>query len=237
MRRPFLAGRKATDINIRSGPQMREYDSIVSRIASDRPDSILDWGCGWGQITSMLEEVGLDVTAVDYRPDEIDQDGPHPLPRYPGLQAYLTSDPRKLPFADSSFAAVLSCGVLEHVVDPDASLEEIRRVLQPGGTFYVYKLPNRYSYLEAIAKRLGLYYHGAEPDDRTYTKRSALALLRAHGFDVRESRRMNMLPLTLPSRLSAVMSGAIWRANRLLSKIPGLNLLATNLEAVAIRAQ
>ena len=53
------------------------------------------------------------------------------------------------------FDAVLSCGVLEHVEDPDASLDEIRRVLQPGGTFYVYKLPNRASYLEAIARRLG----------------------------------------------------------------------------------
>ena len=63
--------------------------------------------------------------------------------------------------------------MLEHVEDPDASLEEIRRVLVAGGTFYVYKLPNRTSYLEAIARRAGLYYHGELEHDRVYDVRSA----------------------------------------------------------------
>ena len=84
------------------------------------------------------------------------------MERYPApVGPSRAHDPWRLPFDDGAFDAVLSCGVLEHVEDPDASLEEIRRVLVPGGTFYVYKLPNRTSYLEAIARRAGLYYHGA----------------------------------------------------------------------------
>jgi len=119
-------------------------------------------------MTSLLRERGLDVDAFDFRPDETEP-GPRPLARYPEITAYIeTSDPAALPFEDDRYDAVLSCGVLEHVGDPEASLGEIRRILKPGGTFYVYKLPNRRSYLEAIAKRMGLYYHGAWPDDRVY---------------------------------------------------------------------
>ena len=140
-----------------------------------------------------------------------------------------------LPYPDAEFDAILSCGVLEHVHEPDASLEEISRVLRPGGTFYVYKLPNRWSYLEKIAKALGMYWHGSLPNDRIYTTTSAAELMRAHDFEVRELRRNNMLPLTLPGRIAARLAGAIWAANRLLARIPGVNLLATNVELVARR--
>ena len=227
-----LAARRGLDVNVRSGPQAREYEAIVERIRRDAPRSILDWGCGFGQVTQLMRRAGLDVTAFDYRPGP-GTDGPQPLQRYPDLRVHLSSDPVALPFADASFEAVLSCGVLEHVLHPDASLEEIKRVLAPGGTFYVFKLPNRYSYLEHLARGMGLYYHGAEPLDAVYTRRSARALLRRHGFQVKEVQLANMLPLTLPGRPAARAAGAIWAANRILGRVPGLNLLATNLELVA----
>jgi SAM-dependent methyltransferase len=138
-----------------------------------------------------------------------------------------------LPFDDRSFDAVLSCGVLEHVEDPDASLDEIKRILVPGGSFYVYKLPNRRSYLEAIARRVGLYYHGALEHDRLYDVTSARELLARHGFLVYEARLMNMLPLTLTDRLALWLAGPLWRANRMLSRMPGVNRFATNVELVA----
>jgi ubiquinone/menaquinone biosynthesis C-methylase UbiE len=228
-----LAERRGTDVNLRSGPQLREYDAVVARIAGDRPGRILDWGCGWGQVSHLLKQAGLDVASFDFRPEQ-DEEGIRPLERYPDVQAYVaTSDPRRLPYDDDEFDAVLSCGVLEHVEDPDASLDELRRVLRPGGTLYVYKLPNRSSYLEWIARRLGLYYHGQAPFDRVYTLDSALRLLTAHGYDVLESRRANMLPLTLSGQVALRAAGAIWGANRALARVPGLNLLATNVELIA----
>lgn len=219
------------DVNLRSGPQMREYEAIARRIRADAPSQILDWGCGYGQVSDLLWRAGLDVTAFDYRPD--DAEGLNSLERYPHLRAHISHDPRRLPFADRTFDAVLSCGVLEHVEDPDASLEEISRVLVPGGTFYVYKLPNRASYLEAIARRAGLYYHGAYEHDRLYDERSARELMSRHGFAVLEMRLINMLPLTLTGPVASRAAGAIWAANRALSKISGLNQFATNVELVA----
>lgn len=43
----------------------------------------------------------------------------------------------RLPFRDGSFGAVLSLNVLEHVTEPRAAMQEMARVLEPGGTLHL----------------------------------------------------------------------------------------------------
>jgi SAM-dependent methyltransferase len=221
------------DVHLRGAAQMLEYIAIADRIAADGPGRILDWGCGFGQVSDLLLARGLDVRAMDYRPSE--PAGRRPLERFPHIMVDVTDDPVALPYADESFDAVLSLGVLEHVRDPDASLHELARVLRPRGTLYVYKLPNRFSYLEWIARRAGLYYHGQYPDDVVYDRRSARELLERNGFVVSELRHANMLPLTIDHPLAARLSRPLWTANRVLARAPGVSVLATNVELVATR--
>jgi ubiquinone/menaquinone biosynthesis C-methylase UbiE len=223
---------RRNDDNLRAALQQREYETIVARIATDEPRRILDWGCGWGQMSDLLVRAGIDVDAFDYRGSSAPNDVVS-LERFPHLSAYISSEPVRLPYPDAHFDAVLSCGVLEHVVDPDGSLEELKRILQPGGTLYVYKLPNRYSYLERIARSTGLDYHGQGPHDRLYTATSARKLLTRHGYTLLELRYANMVPLTFPRSLAGAAASAVWIANRSLSRVPILNLLATNVELVA----
>jgi ubiquinone/menaquinone biosynthesis C-methylase UbiE len=226
------ANPRGLDVNVRSAPQMREYAAIADRIAGDRPGRVLDWGCGFGQMSDLLSRRGVDVEPydVDTRAAQPER---RPLERYPGLSALVSSEPVRLPYNDASFGAVLSCGVLEHVPDPGASLDELARVLEPDGTLYVYKLPNRLSYLERIAKGLGLYYHGKLEHDRLYTPSTARALLECHGYRVLEVRRANMLPLSLSHRAVTRAATRVWQLNRALARVPVLNALATNVEVVA----
>jgi SAM-dependent methyltransferase len=227
-----LPNPRGHDVNLRAAPQLREYEAIADRIAGDRPGRVLDWGCGFGQMTDLLRSRGVDTVPFNYDPD---YDGRRPLERFPEIEAVYSSEPSRLPFADGEFDAVLSCGVLEHVEFPDRSLAELRRVLRPNGTLYVYKLPNRASYLERIARRAGLYYHGMYPHDRLYDLEGACALVSANGFRVRESRMANMLPLTITGPAGERLAGLVWGLNRLLARLPLLNRFATNVEVVAAR--
>lgn len=226
----------AVNANLRAAPQMREYAEIVARIKADAPPRILDWGTGLGQITSMLAAAGLAVESFDYGgPDAPDAEVE--LETYPQFKAHLSSDPVALPYEAGRFDAVLSCGVLEHVKDPDGSLDEIRRVLVGGGILYCHKLPNRFSYLEWIARHTNRFYHGEGEFDLLYTPASARRLFERHGFEVLELRRANMLPLLLTAGWAARGEDAIWKANRALARVPLLNLLATNVELVARSAR
>jgi ubiquinone/menaquinone biosynthesis C-methylase UbiE len=206
---------------------MLQYQALARDLARRRPGRVLDWGCGFGQMSALLRDEGVDVVPFDYGA-ELESPVVEPLERYPELAAHLSPDPVLLPFDDDSFDTVLSCGVLEHVEDPDGSLEELRRVLKPRGLLYVTNLPNRFSYTEKIARLLGRYYHGSLPNDRVYTKRSAFRLLTAHGFEVTEFRRVHMLPLILGG------PDLVWEVSCALERVPGLNIVATSLELVAV---
>jgi len=62
-----------------------------------------------------------------------------------GLVTRLTrGDAERLPFADASFDAVYSFGVLHHTPDTQAAIDEVRRVLRPSG-FAVVGLYHRHS--------------------------------------------------------------------------------------------
>jgi len=222
--------------NLSAGLQNAEYDEIVGEVAAATPagGAVLDWGCGEGQITSRLSARGLAVEACDYDP-EADGVEQRPFARYPELSALRSSDPVRIPFDDERFDVVLSCGVLEHVEQPLASLLELRRVLKPGGCVYVYKLPNRFSVLEFIARAGGLPYHGMRVHDTLWGRRSARWALEAAGFEVRWVRRANMLPLTVDHDLLNRRTESLYRINKRLASTPGLGVLATNVEALGIK--
>lgn len=228
-----MVGTKPTREKVHAAPQMREYRAAADRIAADGHRRVLDWGCGLGQLSRLLLDRGLDVTSFDYfgGADGLQE---RQLEHYPGITATVSSDSRVLPYPDDTFDAVLSMGVLEHVEDPEASLDEIHRVLVPSGSFYCYKLANRTSYLEFIARNSGrMFFHGQAEFDRLYDVPTAVDMFRRHGFDVVDARLANMLPLAIPGRVTDALAAPIWRTSNGLARIPGLKRLATNVELVA----
>lgn len=55
---------------------------------------------------------------------------------------FMRYDGEKIPFEDNTFDYVISCMVIEHVLDIYTYLKEIYRVLKPGGYLYI-TTPNR----------------------------------------------------------------------------------------------
>ena len=59
-----------------------------------------------------------------------------PPPQTPPRSAvWCVGDAGRLPFADNSFDVVICSEVLEHLPDVDAALDEITRIVKPGGRF------------------------------------------------------------------------------------------------------
>jgi 2-polyprenyl-3-methyl-5-hydroxy-6-metoxy-1,4-benzoquinol methylase len=114
-----LAG--AQDLAHMDGPAAAvNYIRIADLVASYNLQSpILDWGCGYGQVTWLLKRRGLDVIScdVEFR-SALDT-----LPELSSQPIDHLSHPYLLPYDRGRFAAVLSVGVLEHVDNFDASLK------------------------------------------------------------------------------------------------------------------
>ncbi len=103
------------------------------RVPSPR---ILDVGCGTADLSLAFAGLGP-VTGCDFS---------HPMLRvgaqkiaispHPSI-ALLSADALMLPFADASFDVVVSAFVLRNLSDIETGLQEMRRVLRPGGVMGV----------------------------------------------------------------------------------------------------
>lgn len=58
-------------------------------------------------------------------------------------------------------------------------------------------------------------------------------MIERHGFRVEEIRYTNALPLMVPFAINEHTADTLWAANQRLSRMPGVRLLANNIELVA----
>ncbi len=91
---------------------------------------VLEVGCGAGAMARAVKlyRPDLDVTGIDISKKAISQ-----ARKASSGVKFLEGNAYKIPFKDKSFDAVLMFDLLEHLEDPKRSLNEIRRVLKPGG--------------------------------------------------------------------------------------------------------
>jgi SAM-dependent methyltransferase len=111
-----LAADLADDLERRHGP-------LSGRL-------VIDLGCGPGFYTATLRDRGATVIPVDNDAAELALAGAPP-------EGAVIADATDLPFDDASVDAVVCSNMLEHTPAPRRVLEEIRRVLRPGGWGYV----------------------------------------------------------------------------------------------------
>jgi SAM-dependent methyltransferase len=89
---------------------------------------VLDVGCGEGHNTRLLADRGAEAIAIDISERFVRA----AAAARPGIH-HVIGDGAELPFAASSFDAVTAFMSLMDVADPERTLQEIARVLRPGG--------------------------------------------------------------------------------------------------------
>ena len=172
-------------------------------LARTEPTTVLDVGCGDGSIAATISErTGARVLGVDVSAHSV------AAARARGLEAVVCQvgvDP--LPIADGSIDLVYMGEVIEHLLDPDAALDEIRRVLAAQG-YLLMSTPNlacllnrlvlalgaqpfftEVSTRRVVGRRFAAFGEGAEPVGhlRIATLGSLRRLLDMHGFAVQQA--------------------------------------------------
>jgi SAM-dependent methyltransferase len=115
--------------------QERRLRMILDAAGDRASGRVLDDGCGLGLYLERLGAAAQVASGVEFDGERARQAGAR------GLRVAQAAGER-LPFPDDCFDLVLSHEVLEHVADDRRAVEEIARVLLPGGRAVVF-VPNR----------------------------------------------------------------------------------------------
>lgn len=129
----------------------KKADEIISPVlaACSPPKDVLDVGCGTGYTIKVLSSMGYNCIGVDAAEDMLS------IARRenPDIR-FESADATALPFEDNSFDMVISIEVLRYIQNREKSVEEIYRVLKPGGVCIVTVAPLFSTHGYALFNRL-----------------------------------------------------------------------------------
>ena len=112
---------------------------------------VLDLGAGRGALQELnFSGLGAKIWGADI--DPVVMTNPNLDRAFVATGTELTGVP------DESVDLVICCSVLEHVAEPEALLQEIRRILKPTGSFLA-KTPNKFHYMPLIASLTPIGFH------------------------------------------------------------------------------
>lgn len=115
--------------------QERRLRMILEAAAGREAGCVLDDGCGVGVYLERLSPRAASAFGVEY-------DAERAVQAAQRVRGIVRAAAERLPFASASFDLLLSHEVLEHVAGDRAALEEIVRLLRPGGRLVLF-VPNR----------------------------------------------------------------------------------------------
>lgn len=169
--------------------------SHLVKVQVRNAERILDLGCGDGNVTIRIAEAccAKEVFGVDVDDQALQQAQRKGMTV---VKADLNVD--KLPFQANYFDLVIMAEVIEHLLDPDHALQQVQRVLKPGG-YLLLTTPNLGWYVNRLVLLFGYqpYWTGCgrynvgkfmrsirEPAGhlRLYTMRALKQMLILHNF-------------------------------------------------------
>ena len=163
-------------------------DRIERESALLQGKHLLEIGCGMGYDSLEFLKRGVRVTATDLTPNAVRMTQRHF--EVEGVQAeeIRTANALDLPFADETFDAVWSNGVLHATGDTPRAIREARRVLTTGGRAIIshfYRKPSWMYWMHRWGKENIEYKEEDPPVNAFYTESEILAMFK--GFKVVEA--------------------------------------------------
>jgi ubiquinone/menaquinone biosynthesis C-methylase UbiE len=185
----------------RIGADLRQTrDFVLARAGIRAGETMLDLGTGRGLLAlAAVERVGASGTVIALDADGGCLDAVREAARrsiYGSRISPVQADASNLPLVDASVDVVATRSVLEFVADRRAAIQEIHRILRPGGRFSCFETVNRYLTphhhlidlrpLGELGERIvqmfdGIYADGNEPM-LTFDERDLVAMFEEAGF-------------------------------------------------------
>ena len=172
--------------------------SILLKNNNSESRKILDFGCGNGQNSLILNEMGFDVTGIEIRKYEY----------WKNIDAnFVVYDGKKIPCNSNEFDLVVLFGVLEHIGPPyphsmnkfnqcqkerKECLIRLSEIMKKDGLIFIFDFPNKFSIIEIINEIFNLPSHH-ERADKVSLKTLKKLVVNA-GFEIIESGRTGVLP-------------------------------------------
>lgn len=144
--------------------------AMLGLIAEYGKANYLDVGCGTGLILRHLPE---DSIGIDLNPRNLEK-----VKKYAPAATVIQGDIESgLPFDDNSFRTVTCTEVLEHLLYPEKTLSEIKRVLMPGGRF-IGSVPSKSPLWQLRSISFSKKHFQGEPYHKHRNRQEVLGLIR-----------------------------------------------------------
>ena len=164
--------------------EVNRYRSVYDLLPSNK-ERLLDVGCGDGDFVFMSKGKFKECYGVDVSSLRTERAKKRAQERSDGdsVHFHKCDVDEGLPFSNSFFDVVSCIAVLEHVLNPPNVVEEIHRILKPGGIFIVQVpniawIPYRIQLLFGKLPKTGGVYSGADWEHlHNFTKTTLCQLL------------------------------------------------------------
>ena len=109
--------------------------AVICRDLVSPSDNVLECACGTGLITEAAAPASASYTATDFSPKML-RKAKRKMPDSSNV-TFGFADITNLEYEDGSFDKAIAGNVIHLLEDPDAALNELRRVVRPGGKLII----------------------------------------------------------------------------------------------------